>query len=466
MKKSKLSLILALAIMLALVTPFVTYATNSDAGEVVVTSAPEGEAVTTSETSGDAVQTSDTSDGTATISEGSETTEPSSEGEEGTDSDDSTSTEENLEEVQGNYYEQNTNLVFNKAVDGNVFLLGDTVTIKGKVNGDLYVCAKDVVLDKSAQVYGNFFIVANNFTHSGLIYNLYAVVNNYTCEYDGLTALDLRVFAKNIKYSGYIERTAYFSAENIELTDDAYILGNLAYSSDNKPIIGENATVYGETYEQSTFETFIGGSSSNSNVVLDYVIAAVTVVGTALVILLLINFFKPAVLSKEINFNFIKCLKAFGIGLLATIVSVPVIFLLFISTIFTTVSIALLFAFILALLLSTTVVIILTAIMLYNKFNKGKSKLFVALYAALVSLVYYGLTLIPFAGGIIGFIISMVGFGFILSWLFGIRKANKLEKNSDTGVSTKVTEKKSKTLNNNNKAENSKKAKNDTDSKE
>lgn len=405
MKKSKFSLILALVIILALVTPFVTYATDTDAQELTTTS-ETGEPDSLNQ-----VSTDGTDDSTTTDENNSE---------------DSTTTEETLEEITGNYYEINSNLVFNKAVDGNAFLAGDTITIKGKVNGDLYVCANNVTLEKDAQVYGNLFVIADNFTHSGLVYNLFAATTNYTCEYDGLTALDLKVFAENIKFSGYAERTAYFSANKIELTDDAYILGNFVYSSSNEPAIGESATIYGETLTEDMF-TMVSGID-NSNQIVDYIISAVTLLGSVLLILLVLNFFKPNALSTNLKFNFVKCLKSLGIGLLSFIVLTLVLILLFLSVIFTQFAVIILFAFILALLLSAIVVIISTAIMLYNKFNKGKSKLFVVLYTILVALVYYALTIIPFAGGIISIVISLTGFGFIVLWLFNIRKLNKLNK--------------------------------------
>lgn len=432
MKKSKFSLILALVIILALVTPFVTYATDTDAQELTTTSESSTEAVTTSETGEpdtlNQVSPDNTDDSTTTDENNSE---------------DSTTTEETLEEIKGNYYEINSNLVFNKAVDGNAFLAGDTITIQGKVNGDLYVWANNVTLEKNAQVYGNLFVIADNFTHFGLVYNLYAATTNYTCEYDGLTALDLKVFAKNIKFSGYTERTAYFSANNIELTDDAYILGNFVYSSSNEPTIGESATIYGETLTEDMF-TMISGID-NSNQIVNYIISAVTLLGSVLLILLVLNFFKPNALSTNLKFNFVKCLKALGIGLLSFIVLTLALILLFLSVIFTQFAVVILFAFILALLLSAIVVIISTAIILYNKFNKGKSKLFVVLYTILVTLVYYALTIIPVAGGIISIVISLTGFGFIVLWLFNIRRSNKVseekeveKKNVEAPKETKV----------------------------
>ncbi len=72
--------------------------------------------------------------------------------------DDVTNPIANLEEVKGNYFEANTNVVFNKkAVDGNIFLTGDKVTIQGMVNGDVHLFVLQVVLEKdAAKILGKF----------------------------------------------------------------------------------------------------------------------------------------------------------------------------------------------------------------------------------------------------------------------------------------------------------------------
>lgn len=429
MKKLKFSLILSLVILLALVAPFATYATEST-GEPVVTSETPSEAVVTSEaeTTNDAGTTEEATSNDEANHEHDAVTTDDSTTEEGTEAVEGETTEQaTLEEVSGTYYETNSNLVFNKAVNGNAFLIGDTITLQGQVNGDLFVMGKNVTLEKSAQIYGNVFLIAENFTHTGLVYNLFAMTTNYNCNYDGLAALDLKVFAENIEFSGYVERSAYFAADNINLTDDAYILGNLVYNSPNEPTIAENATVYGEKLNESTLSVMTGSSdSSSSNTVLDYVMNGLTILGTMLLILFVVNFFKPKALTREVKFSVVTILKALGVGLLSIIVLSIITALLLVSVVFAKVAAILLTGIILAALLSLAVAIITLATVLYNKFNKGKSKLFVVIYTVLLSLIYFALSFIPYAGAIISLIINVIGFGLIVLWLFGIRKANKL----------------------------------------
>ena len=78
-------------------------------------------------------------------------------------------------------------------------------------------------------------------------------------------------------------------------------------------------------------------------------------------------------------------------------------------------------------MVSSTVVILTVATMLYNKFNRGKSKFFAFLYAIVTTLIYFGLTLIPYAGIAIIILTNLIGLGFIVLWLFKIRKNNKIK---------------------------------------
>ena len=100
MKKSKLSLVLAFAVVLALVTPFATYAEKADANEPVTTSETANDAVTTSE-NGNA-ETSDDA-----------TTKDETTSEEGTNTESTTAIPE---EIKGNYYESGTDFTFDKKI--------------------------------------------------------------------------------------------------------------------------------------------------------------------------------------------------------------------------------------------------------------------------------------------------------------------------------------------------------------
>ncbi len=426
MKNLKFSLIVTLVIILSVVFPIYSFATD-------VT--PEATA-TANET---------VSETTAENTEGDTTTEEAVDGETATDGTEEGTTEEGTSDettdetttidVVGNYFESNTDIDFTKNVDGNVFLIGNNITISGKINGDLLVIGDNVNLTSDGQVYGNVFLVADNFTQAGLVYNLFAFTTNYTCEYDGMAALDLKVFADNISFSGYIQRSTYFYADKIELTDDAFIIGNLVYNEDADLTIGENSTIYGEQVTDNLFSMLT--SFDTSNLVVSHIIAVATLLGTVLFILLMITIFKQNTFSKDVKFKFLTVLKALGVGILSFILLTIITAILLVSTIFTSAGFIVFMLFILACSISIPVTIITLASVLYNKFNKGKSMLFVLLYTILLTLVYYALSIIPYAGIIINIIIALTGLGLITLWLFNIRKKNKVNKNIEASTPNK-----------------------------
>lgn len=427
MKNLKFTLILSLVIVLAVVFPVYTFATDTNGDTSVDSTVSEpAEGDTTDSTTEEPVVTSE--DGTTTDNTEGTAEDGTSEEEttEGTTDDTTTEEEESTTgiDVVGNYFESNTEINFDKIVDGNIFLFGNDITINGSVNGDAFIFGDNVTLDKEAQILGNVYVVADNFTQVGGIYSLLAFVTNYTCEYDGMSSLDLRVFADNINFSGYVNRSAYFYANDIELADDAFIVGNLVYNEDANLTLGENSTVYGQQIQDTLFSMLT--TVDTSNLVMSHIISIAMLLGTVLFILLMIVFFKPNTFSKDVKFKISTAFKALGVGILSFIVLTLLSTILILSTIFSTVGFVVLMLFIIACMLGVPVTILTLANVLYNKFNKNKSKLFVLLYTILVALVYYALTIIPVAGFIINLIIAISGLGLITLWLFNVRKNNKV----------------------------------------
>ena len=432
MKNLKFTLILTLVIILAVVFPVYTFATDVN-NEVSVDN------TVSDSTNEDA--NSDTSTEEPTETEVSEET-TNTDNTEGTSEE---ATDETTEEesdstpqidVVGNYYESNPEIDFTKIVDGNIFLFGNDITISGIVNGDAVVIGDNVTLSEGSEILGNLFVISDNFTQSGTVYSLLAMTTNYTCEYDGMSSLDLRVFANTIKFSGYTTRSTYFYANNIELTDDAYIIGNVIYNENANLTIGENATVYGEQKADTLFSMLT--SIDTSNLIVSHIVAIAMLLGSVLFILLMIIFFKPNTFSKDVKFKFTTFLKTLGAGILSFIVLTILSTILLLSTVFTTVGFIVLMLFIISCMLAVPVTILTLASILYNKFNKNKSKLFILLYTILVALIYYALTLIPYAGFIITLISAVSGLGLMALWLFRVRKNNKVEKVIENDDSQKV----------------------------
>ena len=53
-------------------------------------------------------------------------------------------------------------------VNGNVYILGNNVTITGEVSGNLFICAKNVNFEEASYIEGSTYIVSNNINFNSL----------------------------------------------------------------------------------------------------------------------------------------------------------------------------------------------------------------------------------------------------------------------------------------------------------
>ena len=66
--------------------------------------------------------------------------------------------------------------------------------------------------------------------------------------------------------------------------------------------------------------------------------------------------------------------------------------------------------------LSIPVAVITIANLIKEKINKGKS----IIYVILTTIAVWALSLIPYAGGVISFIVTLAGFGLLITSLFNV----------------------------------------------
>ena len=135
------------------------------------------------------------------------------------------------------------NLIIDKRLKGNLFALGDLVTIKEDVLNDVKVVADKVVL--SSSVYGSF-ITLNDSTY---------------VEKGSFIEEDFVFIGKNLVFSGETQGNLVFIGNNITVTDTAKIGGKLTIKGNNKKISSD--AYIGETV---AFDEEIGKHTQNKNV--------------------------------------------------------------------------------------------------------------------------------------------------------------------------------------------------------
>ncbi|MCL2859567.1 MAG: cohesin domain-containing protein [Oscillospiraceae bacterium] len=316
--------------------------------------------------------------------------------------------------IQGGYTEHGNDIVFDKLVNGNVYLVGNNITFKANsgINGDLFVIGNNITFEATSfndalQVYGNIYILADKVNFQGIANSLYVVAHTFECgQYGGLD-FGAKVFANDITWDGSSNSNLYFAAtSSLNLTDNTYVAGNVSYFANFEPTISQNATIYGETLSHTLPQLVFA-----KNVVVAHIENYIALLCFTLVILLAALLFNRSAIKNVNKFSIVDYLKTFGIGILSIIISIIVSVLLLCSSATALVALTLLTLSILLLSLGTAIILIDISFKCYNKFGKNSKTNFVVLFIILATLIYYAILLIPYAGVIVAGILTVTGFG-------------------------------------------------------
>ena len=166
------------------------------------------------------------------------------------------------EVIDHDFFAAGESVTISGVVNGDVYAAGGTVSVDGKVNGDLLVGAGIVtilgeVTDDVRVGGGNILInglIGKNLTVAGgsVTITNEAKINGSILAFCGLINVrgpvgrDANVFAGQAVFANQIGGDLKGAMENLVLTSQAQILGDLEYESKDKAEIDEEALVVGE----------------------------------------------------------------------------------------------------------------------------------------------------------------------------------------------------------------------------
>ena len=334
------------------------------------------------------------------------------------------------------YITEPGDVVIDYVVDGNLFVVANSVTINSQIGGDAFICANNVTVDNQGYIFSNLFVCCNELNVSGVIYDLYNFSQNTTIT--GYVYRDIHTATNTLNLDGTIGRNAYISVENI----------NFATSEDNEDetITASNTMIYGDLYFESSNnidipDTAVVGSVIHSdssedfsNTILNYIWDLGTFIATVLIIWLLMLWLAPKFLAKTDYLISKKALPSLGLGALTTIcVIVCAIILLIIGL---TAEIALLGFGLLMLLLGIGLPVFTIALSKFICKKLKNEKVLITLgVLILTSIVIWLTTLIPFVGGLINLVIKLIGLGIIVKYVL---PSKKKDNNNNTEVIEEV----------------------------
>lgn len=313
-------------------------------------------------------------------------------------------------------------------VDGNLFILANTVTISSQIGGDAFICAKTINVEKEGYIYSNLFAAANEVNISGVVYDLYSTAN--TLNINGYVYRDIRTSSDTLNFSGVVGRNAYVSSKNIEIssnsdgqssvTTKATIYGDLNYSSSSEASIPEGTVTGSVNYSPVT-------TSTKSKSISSYILALGRFIVTVLVIWLLYLWLAPKFLENTGTLLSKKLLPVIGSGILTPIIFVIAFVLLLILGLTSNIAIIGTMLFAVLLMISNSTFVIAINNLVCKKFNISKNT---TTFGVLIitSAVIWLLELIPVVGSILNFVIMIIGLGILVTAI--IPEKEKSNKNS------------------------------------
>ena len=337
--------------------------------------------------------------------------------------------------VNTDLYLAEDKVTIDKVVDGNAFVAAKEVTVTGEIGGDLFVVADKVTIE-GGYVYSSLFVCANEVTINGVVYDVYAISNNFNLGSNGFIYRDLKVTGSNINLRGKIRRDAYISAKSLTLNEQSgsIVYGNLEYSTPSEITIPEGAVSGNVKYNVNTSNT--GKETSVASIILGYVSEAIQALLLTFVLTAILLWLTPKFVNRVGNMSVGKSFASLGIGVVTPVVLVIVALLLAISVVGLKMLLPATFIFVAFSLIASSITSIFFG-KLFTKLLKTDSKVKFVLFTLLSNLVLWLLTKIPFVGGFIGLLVYAFGIGTLLVNIV-CRKEVVVEKAEVKTVETKA----------------------------
>ena len=325
-----------------------------------------------------------------------------------TSSDVIASYETNYKYTSSDMFYYDSEIDISEIIDGNVFAYGQTVNVSGEIYGDLFVVGNTINIEEDAIIHGNIFAFGGSLNLSGICSDVYAYLSDFTLDTNGIIARNINLVANTVNLSGQVSRDANIRSENISFDEDTkeIISGNLNYYSKSEQTIPDGV-VAGETNYKSI-------ETNTENITLTIVKSIVSSLIFSFIIIMLLLWINPKFKDKASEIIKDNSFKAFGIGLLVLFGTILAILVLLLFTYGLAASIAVvgITLLILAYVVSNTIFSMSIGKLIVDKLKLSKNVAFV-LFSLLIVLILGLIKYIPYVGGPINFITSIIGLGII-----------------------------------------------------
>ena len=350
-------------------------------------------------------------------------------------------------------YLMGDNVTIDYVVDGNLFVMADTVTINSKIGGDAFIMAKTINVGDQAYIFSNLFAMANSIDIKGVVYDVYALSQNFTVS-NGYIYRDAKLCCNTININGVIGRNAFVSCSNINFNTDendkGIIYGDLTYSTPSELSFDKNIVNGNVTYKAPK----VSPEKSVREIVASYISDLGAFLAFVIIIWLVCLWLAPKFLNDTNKFVGKKTLNVLGTGLL-TLIAVPIACIILLLLQLTAgISLLTVAIYILALIVAKSIFTIVANNYLCSKLNINKNT---GIFGMLIvsGVIVWVISELPYVGGIVSFIISVLGLGVLVSAILP-KKAKKASDTNEVKETTKTYIKKELSENKDTKKDNKK----------
>ena len=350
-------------------------------------------------------------------------------------------------------YLMGDNVTIDYVVDGNLFVMADTVTINSKIGGDAFIMAKTINVGDQAYIFSNLFAIADSIDIKGVVYDVYALAQNFTIS-NGYIYRDAKLCCNTININGVIGRNAFVSCSNINFNTDendkGIIYGDLTYSTPSELSFDKNIVTGNVTYKAPK----VSPEKSVREIVASYISDLGAFLAFVIIIWLVCLWVAPKFLNDTNKFVGKKTLNVLGTGLL-TLIAVPIACIILLLLQLTAgISLLTVAIYILALIVAKSIFTIVANNYLCSKLNINKNT---GIFGMLIvsGVIVWVISELPYVGGIVSFIISVLGLGVLVSAILP-KKAKKASDTNEVKETTKTDVKKEISENNDTKKDNKK----------
>ena len=350
-------------------------------------------------------------------------------------------------------YLMGDNVTIDYVVDGNLFVMADTVTINSKIGGDAFIMAKTINVGDQAYIFSNLFAMADSIDIKGVVYDVYALAQNFTVS-NGYIYRDAKLSCNTININGTIGRNAFVSCSNINFNTDendkGIIYGDLTYSTPSELSFDKNIVNGNVTYKAPK----VSPEKSVREIVASYISDLGAFLAFVIIIWLVCLWLAPKFLNDTNKFVGKKTLNVLGTGLL-TLIAVPIACIILLLLQLTAgISLLTVAIYILALIVAKSIFTIVANNYLCSKLNINKNT---GIFGMLIvsGVIVWVISELPYVGGIVSFIISVLGLGVLVSAILP-KKAKKASDTNEVKETTKTDIKKELSENKDTKKDNKK----------